>query len=83
MRRARSEGRPISELVGQNAMFAGAIDPTTLYFLSAHYRGENYTRARSRDKVAGALRYYTEQARLTQPTENMFGERRRDCEADL
>lgn len=74
VRRARSEGRPIAELVAQNDMFAGAIDPTTLYFLGVLYRGENYTRARSRDKVAGALRYYTEQARLTQPTENMFGE---------
>src|SRR5690606_8106877 len=74
VRRARSEGRPIAELVAQNDMFAGSIDPTTLYFLGVLYRGESYTRARSRDKVAGALQYYTEQARLTQPTENKAGE---------
>src|SRR5690606_24355211 len=62
VRRARAEGRPVAELVNQNDFFSGEIDPVTTAFLRIFYRGENFARARSRDKVADALRYYTEQA---------------------
>jgi len=74
IRRARAEGRPILELVRQNDFFSGELDPVTLGFMSIFYRGESFTRARGRDKVADALRYYTEQAQLSQPGTNMFGE---------
>lgn len=74
IRRARAEGRPILELVRQNDFFSGELDPVTLGFMSIFYRGESFTRARGRDKVAGELRYYTEQAQLSQPGTNMFGD---------
>lgn len=74
VRRARAEGRPVAELVNQNDFFSGEIDPVTTAFLRIFYRGENFARARSRDKVADALRYYTEQAQLSMPDPNMFGE---------
>ncbi len=74
VRRARAEGRPVAELVNQNDFFSGEIDPSTTAFLRIFYRGENFARARSRDRVADALQYYTEQAQLSKPGPNMFGE---------
>ena len=74
IRRARAEGRTVFELVNQDDIFAGETDPVTRGFVSVFYRGENLTRARGRDKVAGALRHYAQQALATQPGENMFGD---------
>jgi len=73
IRRARSEGRPVNELANQNDMFSGSLPPTTLMFLGVFYRGENFARPRSRERVTGLLRYYIDQARATQPSEDMFG----------
>lgn len=74
IRKARQTGRPVAELVNQNDMFAGALDPVTKGMVQVFYRGENFARARGRDKVAEQLRYYVETARATQPGENLFGD---------
>jgi hypothetical protein len=74
VRRARAEGRPVAELVNQNDMFTGALDPVTKDVMRIFYRGDSLSRARSRDKVAGALLAYTQTARATQPGTNLFGD---------
>lgn len=74
VRRARGEGRPVTEFVKQDDFFAGSMDTVTVDFLSVFYRGDNFTRARGRDKVAEALGNYVGQARATQPGNNLFGE---------
>lgn len=74
VRRARSEGRPIFELVNQSDIFAGELSPETKAFISVFYRGDSLSRARGRDKVAGALLSYTQQARAAKPGDNLFGE---------
>lgn len=74
VRRARSEGRPIFELVNQTDIFAGDLSQATKAFVSVFYRGDSLSRARGRDKVADALLSYTQQARAAQPGNNLFGE---------
>lgn len=74
VRRARAEGRPIFELVNQADIFAGDLSQATKAFVSIFYRGDSLSRARGRDKVAGALLSYTQQARAAQPGNNLFGD---------
>lgn len=74
VRRARGEGRPVAEFVKQDDFFAGSMDQTTVDFLNVFYRGDSFTRARGRDKVAEMLSNYVQQARATQPGNNLFGE---------
>lgn len=72
--KARTEKRKLIELVAQDDIFAGAIDQVTKDFLSIFYRGDKYTQARSREKVADALSYYANQAQQIKPGTNLFGE---------
>lgn len=74
VRRARGEGRPVVEFVNQDDFFAGGMDPVTVDFLKVFYRGDRFTRARGRDKVAEALADYVQQAQATQAGNNLFGE---------
>lgn len=74
VRRARSTGKSVAELVNQNDIFAGELDPATKDWVSVFYRGASLARARGRDKVADALLTYTQLARATQPGNNLFGE---------
>jgi hypothetical protein len=74
VRRARAEGRPIFELVNQSDIFAGELSQLTKAYVSIFYRGDSLSRARGRDKVADALLSYTQQARASQPGNNLFGE---------
>lgn len=74
VRRARAEGRPVYELVNQTDIFTGDLSPETKAFMSVFYRGDSLSRARGRDKVAGALLSYTQQAREAKPGDNLFGE---------
>lgn len=74
VRRARAEGRPVYELVNQTDIFSGDLSPETKAFMSVFYRGDSLSRARGRDKVAGALLSYTQQARAAKPGDNLFGE---------
>lgn len=72
--KARTEKRKLIELVAQDDIFAGEIDQVTKDFLSIFYRGDNYTQARSREKVADALSYYANQAQQIKPGTNLFGD---------
>lgn len=74
VRRARAEGRPVYELVNQTDIFSGDLSPETKAFMSVFYRGDSLSRARGRDKVAGALLSYTQQAREAKPGDNLFGD---------
>jgi len=74
VRKARASGRPVAELVNQNDIFAGDLDPITQTVVSWFYRGEQLNRARGRDKVADILRDYVTTARAAQPGDNMFGD---------
>lgn len=74
VRKARASGRPVAELVNQNDIFAGDMDPITQTVVSWFYRGDNFNRARGRDKVADILRDFLTTARAAQPGDNMFGE---------
>lgn len=74
VRRARAEGRSVYELVNQTDIFSGDLSPETKAFMSVFYRGDSLSRARGRDKVAGALLSYTQQAREAKPGDNLFGD---------
>lgn len=74
VRKARASGRPVAELVNQNDIFAGDLDPITQTVVSWFYRGDNFNRARGRDKVADILRDFLTTARAAQPGDNMFGD---------
>lgn len=74
VRRARTQGKSVFELVNQNDIFSGELDQATKDWVSVFYRGASLARARGRDKVADALLTYTQLARATQPGTNLFGE---------
>lgn len=77
IRRARSEGRRLSEMVGTDDILAGRLDPMTEAFLRIFYRTDAtgaLSRARGRDKVADALMYYADQALQSQPGEGLLGD---------
>lgn len=74
VRRARDEGRDILEFVGQGEMFGGGgVSPITEGVLRIFYRGERLDRARGREKIAGALRHYAEEAMKSLPGRDMLG----------
>lgn len=74
IRQARAEGRPVAELARQDDIFSGELAGDTRALLHVFYRGENLARARSRDKVAEALAYYTDTALGTKAGANLFGD---------
>lgn len=76
VRRARDEGRPVSEFVDQTDMFTGeAMDPMAEGFLRLLFRDpETLKRPAGRVKVADALTFYTEEARKTSPGADLLGE---------
>lgn len=74
IRRARSEGATLPDLINQRDAFDGDIDPVTEGFLRIFYRGDNLRKARGRDKVADALNFYADQALASQPGASLFGD---------
>lgn len=74
VQKARAERRSIAEVARQDDIFSGTIDPVTEGWLSVFYRGDHFNRARSREKVSGALSYYVGQASLSTKGENLLGE---------
>ena len=73
VRKARSEGRPVAEFAGQGDLMSGQfIAQLTEAYLRVFYRGENYNRARSGEKVVTALSEYIDAAMATQGAD-MFG----------
>lgn len=75
VQKARISGTKLAELVAQDDIFSGAVDPVTLDFLSVFYRGDKYTRARGRERVADALNHYAQQAMQQFSGENLFGDK--------
>lgn len=75
VQKARVSGTKLAELVAQDDIFSGAVDPVTLDFLSVFYRGDKYTRARGRERVADALNHYAQQAMQQFSGENLFGDK--------
>lgn len=75
VQKARVSGTKLAELVAQDDIFSGAVDPVTLDFLSIFYRGDKYTRARGRERVADALNHYAQQAMQQFSGENLFGDK--------
>ncbi len=75
IQKARVTSTKLAELVAQDDIFSGAVDPVTLDFLSVFYRGDKYTRARGRERVADALNHYAQQAMQQFSGENLFGDK--------
>lgn len=73
VRRSRSEGKKLSELVSQTDIFAGDIDPVTKMVIGLFYGGDNFTKPRSRQKVSQAIAKYAELAGNTQGGDSLFG----------
>ncbi|MBB4834926.1 PLxRFG domain-containing protein [Acinetobacter schindleri] len=74
VQKARVTSTKLADLVAQDDIFSGAVDPVTLDFLSVFYRGDKYTRARGRERVADALNHYAQQAMQQSNGENLFGD---------
>lgn len=75
VQKARVTSTKLADLVAQDDIFSGAVDPVTLDFLSVFYRGDKYTRARGRERVADALNHYAQQAMQQFSGENLFGDK--------
>jgi hypothetical protein len=76
VQRARREGREVSEYVNQTDMLTGrGVSPMAETFLRLMFRNpQRWTQPVGRNKLADALRYYTEEAGKTSPGADMFGE---------
>lgn len=59
---ARTKGVSVGDLVRQGDVFAGQINPTTRGVLGLMFSDPAYSKPVSRDKLAGSLRYYADQA---------------------
>lgn len=73
VRQARDAGRNIAEFVGQRDMFGGTIAPEAEAFLRIMFRGEDFSRPRSAEKIIDALAKYVQQARETSAAPGLFG----------
>ena len=74
IRRARAEGKSVAELVRQDDIFSGETNPITTGFVRIFYRGDNFSRARSRERVSEALQSYANQALETKADDGLFGD---------
>jgi len=74
--RARREKRNVAEFVGQADMLSGTgISAEGELFLRLMFRNtDQWTQATGRDRLAGALRFYAEEARKTSAGVDMFGD---------
>lgn len=73
IRKARQQGKRISELVNQNDMFSGQTNPVTEALLRLMFRGDDMSRVRSADKIMKALHGFLDQAMSTTDGADMFG----------
>ena len=73
IRKARQQGKRISELVNQNDMFSGQTNPVTEALLRLMFRGDDMSRVRSADKIMKALHGFLDQAMNTTDGADMFG----------
>lgn len=73
VRRAREEGKTVYDVATQMDVFSGATDPVTMDFLGMFFRGDRFTRQRSREVIADMLYGYATGAEQVQPGPDMFG----------
>lgn len=73
IRKSRREGSSIAELVGQNSLFTGQLNPVTEALLRMFYRGGDMNRIRSAEKIKAALNGYLEKAMQSTAGADMFG----------
>jgi len=74
VQRARNEGRNIAEFVGQGDIFSGRIDPDSEAWLRLMFRNtKDWTQPTGRERFAGAVRFYTQEAMKADAGANLFG----------
>ena len=73
VRRAREEDKTVYDVATQMDVFSGATDPVTMDFLGMFFRGDRFTRQRSREVIADMLYGYATGAEQVQPGPDMFG----------
>ena len=73
IRKARQQGKRISELVNQNDMFSGQTNPVTEALLRLMFRGDDMARIRSADKIKKAIHGFIDKAMSTTDGADMFG----------
>ncbi len=62
VRQARRLGQPVRDILSQGDMFGGPTRPETLDLLRLMFADDKLSRPVSRQRLAGALRYYADQA---------------------
>ena len=76
VRKARQSGTPIRELLGQDDIFSGNVDPLTEAVVRIMYRGDALNRQRARDKISAMLLGYVRNAmQNVAGMGDMFGDR--------
>lgn len=71
---ARRTGRNVAEFVGQQDIFAGAMDARTAAFLRLFFRNDDFTGVRSRAKIAEELNFYAREARKAKAGPSLLGD---------
>ena len=84
IRKARAEGKAISDLAGQGDLMSGTyIDPLTEGWLRIFYRGQDYAKANSKDRVITGMMMYIDGANATRADAGLFGEDSRVTPGDM
>ncbi len=74
IRKARQSGKSLNDLVTQADILSGSFtDPVTESLLRMMFRGENFNRVRSADKIKKAMHGFIDKAMATQSGADMFG----------
>jgi hypothetical protein len=71
--RARREGKPLVDLVGQGDMFGGDVAPRTKALLGLFFNTRDLRKPAGRQRVADRLRLYIEEANKTAAGDGLFG----------
>lgn len=74
VRRARDEGRPVTDFIVHGDLLAGDIDPITKAWLAVFYRNDKMTQATGREKLTEFLNAYATEARKQSPEPNLLGD---------
>lgn len=74
VRRARDEGRPVSDFVVHGDLLNGDINPITKAWLAVFYRNDKMTQATGREKLTEFLNKYAAEARKQLPGPNLLGD---------
>ena len=72
VRRARSERTPLADVVRQGDLVSGGLSPEGAAMLRLAFRDDQFRRPASRDRMAGALRFYATEARKANADPGLF-----------